>query len=92
MKRHIPTFGEYTNRNLSESLIHDDKCTSVKNYLLPIVEQLEKYVQDNIPYKGDVCEDSQKKCILEAIIDLERNINSLEDSDFEDGEEYNNEF
>lgn len=49
------------------------------------VEELLQKIEDKIeelPYQGDVCEDSQKICLTQALQELWHNVNGVTDADF----------
>ena len=46
-----------------------------------LVNKLEEHFE-KLPDKGDKCCDSQKICLLNALYDVEKNINGLEPEDF----------
>lgn len=90
MKKHIDTFEEFSKKRINES----DSSTEPKIDIFTLISELEKmayamedYVEKALPYKGDVCEDSQKVCLLNAIGELQNNINGLEESDLIDDDE-----
>jgi hypothetical protein len=37
---------------------------------------------DLMPYRGDVCSESQKLCLQQALNELDHNVNGVEDLDF----------
>ena len=54
-----------------------------KEEMILLVEQLEALI-DEMPYKGDVCEDSQKMCLKNSLFEFSMNINGITDDDFKE--------
>jgi len=46
-----------------------------------LTSQLEDLV-DTLPYRGDVCSESQKVCLNQAVFEVYNNISGLNDEDF----------
>lgn len=51
-----------------------------------LLTELETMITDELPFKGNSEEESQKVCLMNAIHKLRAIVNGVEDSDF-DGEE-----
>jgi len=63
-----------------------DKAAFVE-VMINSIHQMQGYINE-MPYKGDKCEDSQKVCLQNILNDLGKNLIGLEDEDFEELEEY----
>jgi len=53
---------------------------TLKEELYSLLEPIEAKI-NTLPYKGDKCSDSQKMCLIQALNELEYNINGLEKED-----------
>jgi hypothetical protein len=53
---------------------------TLKQELHSLLEPIEAKI-NTLPYKGDKCSDSQKICLIQALYELEHNINGLEKED-----------
>lgn len=51
-----------------------------------LLTELETMITDELPFKGNSEEESQKVCLMNAIHKLRSIVNGVEDSDFDGGE------
>lgn len=61
------------------------KMEEYKNQMENLLDEM-KSLTDQLPHKGDKCEDSQKMCLLQAIFEVSVCLNGLEPSDLESKE------
>ncbi len=52
------------------------------DYLRPKAEEIEDFIKNNMPDKGLKCEDSQRLCLLNIMMEFGRGINGTTEDDF----------
>ena len=60
-----------------------ERSFAFKKRSIELLDQLEALINE-MPYKGDTCEESQKMCLTNSLMDLSHCFNGVEISDFEE--------